>query len=131
MSHDPWVCSRCGHEYAFTPYRGGLRQLLHDCRSPNEEVPKVTKFYVEIRPKDGGPHRTLNTEVEEIIVPEVGQSFGLWDGMTVGIHSVYVYPTQDPMVYVRGCSISPETSAEADEIVDQAVRTEGWKVSGG
>jgi hypothetical protein len=96
-----------------------------------EKPPGVTRFTIQLMPKDGSKHYTLQCDIDEVLMPAKGDTLGLDVdyGLTTTVHSVAVYPTCDPMVYVRGYSLYPYTSGEAERIVALA-RDHGWRVIG-
>jgi hypothetical protein len=89
-----------------------------------------TRFTIEIMPRDGSRHRTLYTEIAELLVPTEGDTLMIWDGYTTSVHSVTLAPTMDPMVFVRGKSLFPEDAKEADDIVRKAITAESWRTLG-
>lgn len=92
--------------------------------------PGLTKFEVAVQPKDGTRHYYLSCDVDQIVLPTPQvHSIAITDGITTEVSHVYVCPTMDPVVRVRGRTLFPETAAEAKEIADLAARQEGWKVS--
>lgn len=88
----------------------------------------MTRFYIELMAKDGSNNRTLTTDTDELIIPELGSDLMIWDGFSTTIMIVSIAPTMDPMVYVRGKTIFTESKEETDDIIDQAVSKEGWRV---
>ena len=90
--------------------------------------PGLTRFSFSIRPKDGSAHIHLQCDVDQIVIPEIGTSFGIDvdDDVTIEVRWVCVYPTNDPMVYVEGKTLTVETGAEAKDIARAAERY-GWK----
>lgn len=95
------------------------------------EPPGLVRFSIPVWPKDGGPHRTLVSDQDTPLVPRVDDGVGLDAdyGVTSHVQRVYFYPTCDPVVYVTCSALYPETTAEADEIVEAAI-VFGWRVSG-
>lgn len=91
----------------------------------------MTRFYVNIQPKDGGEHRTLLADVEQVVIPPAGMRLVVYESVSVEILHVHVHPTMDPMIHVCGRTLFPATTAEANEIVADAVNLEGWQVLGG
>ncbi len=50
MSHDPWTCSGCGHEFEFTMKGNEWEQVPHDCRTKPMSVP--LRAFDELTEKD-------------------------------------------------------------------------------
>lgn len=94
---------------------------------PKTPPPGLTRFTFDIRPKNGGNWINVYCDLDQIVVPKVGGYFGLDPdyGITVEISEVGVYPTADPVVWVRGRSLVVGTASEANEIAVAAVGY-GW-----
>ncbi len=84
-----------------------------------------TRFYIEVRSKDG-KRFTLTTDIEETLCPKVDDYLLVYDALSTRITDVSYAPTQDPMVIVRGKSITCETTKEANQLAADAKAQEGW-----
>ena len=92
--------------------------------------PGLTRFKFQVRMRNGSKTVYFQCDVDQIIIPEVGQSsLGLDPeyGLTTEVQSVDVYPTADPTVYVNGRTVVVEEASEMTEII-HAAKKYGWKV---
>jgi hypothetical protein len=89
----------------------------------------MIRFYLPVKPKDGGPHFTLYADSDLPAIPSVDDPVVIDTnyGVTFYVHNVTFAPTCDPIVYINCRSWFPETSRDAEELEKIAVRKYGWR----
>lgn len=90
-----------------------------------------TRFRFSIQPKDGGSHRHFYADLDAVILPQRDDLVYLDTdhGRSFAVLHVGIYPTCDPAVHVRLRTYFPDTTAEGDELVKDALLY-GWKEVG-